>query len=86
MHIKAITLYGNITRANKSSIEWKLAERQLTKKLHDSHCWFIEIKDLCLKYDILNIYNYLENPLSTNQWKKMIKTKIYAYWKSRPII
>ena len=27
MHIKAITLYGNITRAKKSSIEWELAER-----------------------------------------------------------
>jgi bifunctional N-acetylglucosamine-1-phosphate-uridyltransferase/glucosamine-1-phosphate-acetyltransferase GlmU-like protein len=25
IHIKAITLYGNITRAKKSSIEWKLA-------------------------------------------------------------
>ena len=83
MHIKAITLYGNITRAKKSSIEWKLAERQLTIKSHDSHSWFIEIKELCLKYDILNIYNYLENPLSKNQWKKMIKTKIYTYWKSR---
>jgi hypothetical protein len=42
-----------------------------------------KIKELCLKYDILNIYNYLENPLSKNQWKKMIKTKNYAYWKSR---
>ena len=83
MHIKAITLYGNITRAEKSSVEWKLAERQLTIKSHDSHSWFIEIKELCLKYDILNIYNYLENPLSKNQWKKMIKTKNYAYWKSR---
>lgn len=83
MHIKAITLYGNITRAKKSSIEWKLAERQLTIKSHESLSWFIEIKELCLKYDILNIYNYLENPLSKNQWKKMIKTKIYTYWKSR---
>ena len=27
MHIKTITLYGNITRAKKSSIEWELAER-----------------------------------------------------------
>ena len=43
---------------------------------------YVEIKELCLKY-ILNIYNYLENPLSKNQWKKMIKTKIYTYWKSR---
>jgi hypothetical protein len=37
MHIKAITLYGNITRAKKSSIEWKLAERQLTIKSQESH-------------------------------------------------
>ena len=83
MHIKAITFYGNITRAKKSSIEWKLAERQLTIKSHESLSWFIQIKELCLKYDILNIYNYIENPLSKNQWKKMIKTKIYTYWKSR---
>ena len=85
MYIKAITLilYGNITRAEQSFVEWKLAERQLTIKSHDSHSWFIEIKELCLKYDILNIYHYLQNPLSKNQWKKMIKTKIYAYWKSR---
>ena len=61
----------------------KLAERQLTIKSHKSHSRFIEIKELCLKYDILNIYNYLENPLSKNQWKKMIKTKMYTYWKSR---
>jgi hypothetical protein len=39
MHIKAITIYGNITRAKKSSIEWKLAERQLTIKSHESHSW-----------------------------------------------
>jgi hypothetical protein len=44
MHIKAITLYCNITRAEKSSIEWKLAERHLTIKSHDSHSWFIEKK------------------------------------------
>jgi hypothetical protein len=33
IHMKDITLYiyGNITRAKKSSIEWKLAERQLTE-------------------------------------------------------
>jgi uncharacterized protein YfbU (UPF0304 family) len=60
-----------------------LAERQLTIKSHESLSWFIEIKELCLKYDILNIYNYLVNPLSKNQWKKMIKTKIYTYWKPR---
>jgi hypothetical protein len=59
-------------------ISWKLAKRQLTIKSHESHSWFIEIKELCLKYDILNIYNYLENPLSKNQWKKMIKTEIYT--------
>ena len=56
-HVKAITLYVNITRAKKSSIEWKLAERQLTIKSHESHSWFTEIKELCLKYRmIFSIY------------------------------
>jgi hypothetical protein len=35
-------------------------------KSHESLSWFIEIKELYLKYDIVNIYNYLENPLSKN--------------------
>ena len=37
IHIKAITLFGNITRSDRSSIEWRLAERQLQVKSYSSN-------------------------------------------------
>ncbi|CAC5378741.1 unnamed protein product [Mytilus coruscus] len=39
IHVKAINLFGNISRAKCDSIE-----RQLQIKPHNSHSWFIEIK------------------------------------------
>ncbi|CAC5424698.1 unnamed protein product [Mytilus coruscus] len=85
IHVKAINLFGNISRAKCDSIEWRLAERQLQIKPHNSHSWFIEIKEICLKYGITDLYDYLNSPLSKLQWKKLVKSKIYAYWTSKII-
>ena len=67
IHMKAITLYIYIWQHNKSKkVVYRMeACRKATHRIksHESHSWFIEIKELCLKYDILNIYNYLENPV-----------------------
>ena len=83
IHVKAINLFGNISRANCDSIEWRLAERQLQIKPHNSCSWFIEVKELCLKYEINDLYAYLTNPLSKFQWKKLVKSKIHDYWTSK---
>ncbi|CAC5360674.1 unnamed protein product [Mytilus coruscus] len=37
IHVKAINLFGKISRAKCDSIEWRLAERQLQIKPHNSH-------------------------------------------------
>ncbi|CAG2243464.1 unnamed protein product [Mytilus edulis] len=83
IHVKAINLFGNISRANCDSIEWRIAERQLQIKSHNSCSWFIEVKELCLKYEINDLYAYLTNPLSKFQWKKLVKSKIHDYWTSK---
>ncbi|VDI15537.1 Hypothetical predicted protein [Mytilus galloprovincialis] len=36
LHLKALSLYGNITRADRSTIEWRLAERQLHLKTNQT--------------------------------------------------
>ncbi|CAG2207220.1 unnamed protein product [Mytilus edulis] len=69
--------------ANCDSIEWRLAKRQLQIKSHNSCSWFIEVKELCLKYEINDLYAYLTNPLSKFQWKKLVKSKIHDYWTSK---
>ena len=60
-----------------------LAERQLLGKSSESNSWFVEIKKICLKYDIHDCYGYLLNPLEKSKWKLLITKNIHSYWESR---
>ena len=51
--------FDNNTRAKISSVEWKLVDRQLLLKNGNSHSWFMDIKKICLKYDIQQCHQYL---------------------------
>ena len=44
IHKRAFTLFGNICRSGNTSMEWRIAERQLSIKNMNSNSWFIEIK------------------------------------------
>ena len=83
IHLKALSLFGNITRTKRSSVEWKLADRQLLLKNRNSHSWFVDIKKICLKYDIQQCQQYLTNPLIKSKWKTLIKKKVRDYWSDR---
>jgi hypothetical protein len=83
IHTKVFTMFGNITRAHKNSTEWKLAERQLHIKSLDSNSWFMEIKNLCIKYDLEDPIHYMQNHLSKTKWKSLITSAIYNYWSDR---
>ena len=80
IHMKVLTLFGNITRSDKSSVEWRLAERQLSIKCSKSRSWFIELKKIGIKYDILDLKEFLYAPLSKHQWKSLIQEKVHRYW------
>ena len=82
IHIKVFTMFGNITRAHKNSTEWKLAERQLHIKSLDSNSRFMEIKKLCIKYELENPIHYMQNHLSKAKWKSLITSAI-LYWSDR---
>jgi hypothetical protein len=82
IHIKALAFFGNITRSEHTSIEWRFAERQLQVKSYDSNSWFMDIRKICIKYDIMDPYTYLENPLSKLEWKSLITKHVHQYWKN----
>lgn len=80
IHLKALNLYGNITRADKNTTEWRVAERQLQIKSSRSHSWFTDIQKICCKYQINNVYRYLHSPLTKSQWKSKIEKTVKNYW------
>ena len=50
IHKRALSLYDNICRLDQTSIEWRLAERQLSTKTEKRNSWFIAIRNICVKY------------------------------------
>jgi hypothetical protein len=58
-------------------------ERQLHIKSLDSNSWFMEIKKLCIKYNLEDPINYMQNYLSKTKWKSLITSAIYKYWNDR---
>ena len=52
IHIKALTFFGNICRLHDSSVERKIAERQLSIKCDTSNSWFITVKMLLVRYNL----------------------------------
>ena len=61
IHHRVLTFFGNVSRLLDSSIEKRLAERQLAVKSLDSHSWFIGVKKLCIRYGLPDCTEILEN-------------------------
>ena len=61
IHHRVLTFFGNISQLCDSSIEKRLAERQLAVKPLDSHSWFVAVKKLCIRYGLPDCTEILEN-------------------------
>ena len=64
--------FGNILQ-NKTSLEFRLAKRQLLHKNQDSNSWFIKIAEILQKYNLENPFDLLENPPKRALEKKLQK-------------
>ena len=83
VHKRILTFFGNISRLPDSSVEKRLAERQLAVKSLDSHSWFVGVKKLCIRYGLPNCSEFLETPQSNNSWKTSLESAINRYWCDR---
>ena len=80
IHKRALSLFGNVCRLDPSSIEWRLAERQLSTKTDSSNSWFIAIKKIFVKYGLKDPMEMLLNPVTKTAWKRTVNEHIDKYW------
>ena len=64
------------------SVIHKAADYQLTTGKPASGSWFLQIRDLCLKYNLGSPLSLLHNPLPKEVFKKTVKSKVIDYWES----
>ena len=80
---KCLTLFNNICRQDDKSVEKQLAYRQLHIELDSSSSWYVITKKLLYKYGFSDIFQFLDNPPSKYEWKKLIQKKTDSYWVQR---
>jgi hypothetical protein len=85
IHIRALGLFNNICNQAEDSVEKTLARRQSIVMSNESNSWFIEIKNILRKYNILEAWWYLYNAPKITIWTTAVKGKIHEHW-SKPIV
>ncbi|KAK3089516.1 hypothetical protein FSP39_004221 [Pinctada imbricata] len=80
IHLKALSLFGSISRLDDSAIEKRIAIRQLSVKSHKSPSWFITIESVLLKYDLPSPLSILNTPLGKNRWKALTDKQVTRFW------
>ena len=76
-------MFNNICRQENTSLEKRVAYRQLTTKDVNSCSWLMIIRRILHKYGLPNPISLLDEPLSKLEWKRQRRTN--SYWKDREI-
>ena len=82
LHIKLLTLFGMVCRLPNSFLN-KIAWYQLTSAKTSSGSWFLQIRDLCLKYSIPSALSLLQYPPTKPKYKSLVKAKVIDFWETR---
>lgn len=68
--LKCLTLFHNICRQNRDSLEILIAIRQLQVNDENSNSWFIQLNRRLIKYGLKHPLELLEYPPSKLEWKR----------------
>ena len=72
-------LYGSITRLDETSVEKQLTRRQLSVKSYRGSSLFVEIRHLCVKYNLPDPYSLLDCLPSKYHWKRVVQKAVNTY-------
>ncbi|MEW8544375.1 MAG: reverse transcriptase family protein, partial [Candidatus Thiodiazotropha sp.] len=78
LDLRKLTLLGSIL-LQRDTLEYEIAQRQLSVKSIDSGSWFSECNRLLYKYGLPNIYTADKEISTLKKWKQQIKEAIDSY-------
>jgi hypothetical protein len=81
LHLRLLSIFGMISRLPGTIIH-KIADYQLSTAKPSSGSWFLQIRELCLKYNLEPPLTLLHNPQTKEMFKKSVKSKVIDFWES----
>ena len=82
LHLKQLSIFGMVTRLQDDPLNIH-ARKILTSSKISCKSWFIQLRDICLQYQLPHPLKLLDNPPSKDDLKKMVKARVLDYWETR---
>ena len=79
LHLRQLSLLSMICHLPADPLH-KRAQYALTYLPPSSRSWFQQVRNLCLQYGLPHPLTLLENPMSKEKFKKLVKQKVTEYW------
>ena len=82
LHMRILGLFGMITRL-PTNILHNIALQKLLTEPDSSSSWFVNVRHLCVQYDLPSPIILLFQPLTKERYKSLTKSKVISFWESK---
>ena len=80
LHLRQLSNFGMICRLPQKNILNNHARNIFNFSTVTTKSWFMMIRELCVKYDLPHPKELLENPLTKERYKSLVKKKVISFW------
>ena len=81
LHLKQLSLFGMICRLPDDPLN--VLARQVLITSSSTSSWFIQVRNLCLRYQLPHPLHLLNNPPTKEAFKKLVKAKVLDSWETK---
>ena len=82
IHLRMLGIFGMVARLTADPLRIH-ARNVLTTAKSSSKSWFIQIRNICLKYDLPHPLIILDTQPGKKAYSKLITAKVISYWENR---
>ena len=82
VHIKQLGLFGMIIRLPESILH-RIAKSKLYSEPDESSSWFVQIRQLCSKYNLPSALFLLEHTPNKSSFKSLVTRKVIDFWQTK---
>ena len=79
LHLRQLSLFSMICHLPEDPLH-KRALYALINLPQSSRSWFHQVRSLCLQYGLPHPLSLLSRPLSTESFKRLVKSQVTEYW------
>ena len=79
LHLRLLSVFGMICRLPGTFLN-KIALYQLVSAKSSSGSWFLQIRELCIKYGLPSPMTLIQYPLTKARYKSLVKSHVMDFW------